>query len=46
MEVYTDKYMTRMKANLIGYAEARVAHSKRTHENLGEILSELTAVET
>ncbi len=46
MEVYTDKYMTRMKANLIGYAEARVAHSKRTYENLGKILSELTAVET
>jgi len=46
MEIYNEKYTGRMKANLIGYAEARVAHSKRTYENLSKIRSELSTIVT
>ena len=45
VELYKEKYMNTVKANLIGYTEAKILHSKRTLQNLGKICSELTSIQ-
>lgn len=41
LEIYVDQYARTFRANLLGYAQAQIHHSKKTYESLAKLREEL-----